>query len=472
MPRSERLPAHRVLTHLVVMVAVSVVLGVVVAGLAIPFAGLAGVGTQNLADTMDELPQELDHGGAAAAEPRSSTPRATSWPRSTPTAATGSTSRSGNVSRIMVKALVAIEDYRFYEHGPLDFKGTLRAMITNQANDGVVQGGSTITQQLVKLTLIQQADSPEEQAAATDDTYARKFNELRYAIALEEQLHQGLDPRALPQHRLLRRRRLRHPDGGQALLRGQREQAEGQAGRAARRHGQEPHRVRPDQQRGQGDRAAQRRARPDGRAQRDQPGEGRPAQGAGRSGSTSRSRRNGCVRTDGAVLLRLRPRLAVQGPAPRRDPRGADEPAADRRPHHPDHRRRRHAGDGRQRGARARLPAGPGDRRAGGGRARHRQRQGDRPVPADGPQEARRARPTSTTSSRRSSATRSAARPGRRSRSSRSRPRSSRASRSTRLFNAPASMDVQLQRLRQLPRVGAGFGGTFNDRQLDRRAAG
>ena len=44
MPRSERLPAHRVLSHLVVMAAVSVVLGVVVAGLAIPFAGLAGSG--------------------------------------------------------------------------------------------------------------------------------------------------------------------------------------------------------------------------------------------------------------------------------------------------------------------------------------------------------------------------------------------------------------------------------------------
>ena len=185
LPRSERLPAYRVLSHLVVMVAVSVVLGVVVAGLAIPFAGLAGVGTQNLADTMDELPQELTtedlpqrslildaNGGVLA------------------TIYTDGGNRVNvpirKVSRIMVKSLVAIEDYRFYEHGPLDFKGTLRAMITNQANDGVVQGGSTITQQLVKLTLIQQADTPEEQAAASDETYARKFNELRYAAALEE----------------------------------------------------------------------------------------------------------------------------------------------------------------------------------------------------------------------------------------------------------------------------------------------
>jgi membrane peptidoglycan carboxypeptidase len=185
MPRSERLPAHRVLSHLVVMAAVSVVLGVVVAGLAIPFAGLAGVGTQNLSDAMDDLPQELtaerlperslilDNKGEVLATLYVDGGNRVSVPLR-------------QVSRIMVKALVAIEDYRFYEHGPLDFKGTLRAMITNQASDGVVQGGSTITQQLVKLTLIQQADSPEEQAAASDDTYARKFNELRYAAALEE----------------------------------------------------------------------------------------------------------------------------------------------------------------------------------------------------------------------------------------------------------------------------------------------
>ncbi len=185
MPRSERLPAHKVLSHLVVMAAVSLVLGVVVAGLAIPFAGLAGVGTQNLADTMKELPKELDTERLAQ--------------RSVILDVKGDVLATiyedgGNrvevplrqVSRIMVKSIVAIEDYRFYEHGPLDLKGTVRALITNQANDGVVQGGSSITQQLVKLTLQQQAGSPEEAEAAADDTYARKFNELRYAAALED----------------------------------------------------------------------------------------------------------------------------------------------------------------------------------------------------------------------------------------------------------------------------------------------
>ena len=40
----------------------------------------------------------------------------------------------------MVKSIVAIEDYRFYQHGALDLKGTLRALVTNQANGGVGPG--------------------------------------------------------------------------------------------------------------------------------------------------------------------------------------------------------------------------------------------------------------------------------------------------------------------------------------------
>ena len=91
------------------------------------------------------------------------------------------------ITRTMVKAIVAIEDYRFYEHGALDLKGTIRAFLTNAANDGdVVQGGSSITQQLVKLTLLSQAKTKKEQEEVTDDSYARKLRELRYAIALEQ----------------------------------------------------------------------------------------------------------------------------------------------------------------------------------------------------------------------------------------------------------------------------------------------
>src|SRR3712207_9142251 len=86
----------------------------------------------------------------------------------------------------MRKAIVAIEDYRFYQHGAMDLKGTLRAFITNQANSGVVQGGSSITQQMVKQTLITQAETEAQVAAAQAETYERKFRELRYAIAFEQ----------------------------------------------------------------------------------------------------------------------------------------------------------------------------------------------------------------------------------------------------------------------------------------------
>jgi membrane peptidoglycan carboxypeptidase len=90
-----------------------------------------------------------------------------------------------DVAPVMLKAVLAIEDHRFYEHGPLDAEGTLRAFVQNQAQDEVVQGGSTITQQLVKLTLVNQAETEAEREAATAPTYERKIRELRYALGVE-----------------------------------------------------------------------------------------------------------------------------------------------------------------------------------------------------------------------------------------------------------------------------------------------
>lgn len=181
--RPEHLTPGRVASHLGVMLAVAAVLGVVVAGLAIPFAGVVGIGAKNVAETMDQLPAELETEALAQ--------RTQVLDEDGEVIATLYDQNRVNVqltdvSRMMVKAIVAIEDYRFYQHGALDLKGTLRAFITNQASSGVVQGGSSITQQLVKLTLVDQAKSKKEQAAATDESYARKLRELRYAVALEQ----------------------------------------------------------------------------------------------------------------------------------------------------------------------------------------------------------------------------------------------------------------------------------------------
>lgn len=185
----ERLTAGRVLSHVVVMLAVSAVLGVIVAGLAIPFAGVLSVGTRNAADAMDDLPEELD---TEALPQRSQILDSQGNVVATIYDQNRVEVPLSQISRTMVSAIVAIEDYRFYEHGALDLKGTLRAFLTNAANDGsTVQGGSSITQQLVKQTLVTQAKTKKEQREATasdgSSGYARKLRELRYAIALEEE---------------------------------------------------------------------------------------------------------------------------------------------------------------------------------------------------------------------------------------------------------------------------------------------
>jgi membrane peptidoglycan carboxypeptidase len=167
------------------MVGVSVLTGVLIAGLAMPFAGLLGYGAHESKDlVLEELPLHLD------TEP--------SPERTRILTARGNTLATlydqnrveldslDQIAPVMRKAIVAIEDSRFYSHGALDIQGTLRALIANQSSGETVQGGSSITQQLVKMTLIEQADTQAERLAAIDDTYARKVRELRYALGVEE----------------------------------------------------------------------------------------------------------------------------------------------------------------------------------------------------------------------------------------------------------------------------------------------
>lgn len=93
-----------------------------------------------------------------------------------------------DISPAMQDALVSIEDNRFFEHGALDLKGTMRALINNTSSDSGTQGGSTLTQQLVKLTLLQQAVTKEQQTAAKEKSVERKIRELKIAIEFEETL--------------------------------------------------------------------------------------------------------------------------------------------------------------------------------------------------------------------------------------------------------------------------------------------
>ncbi len=82
--------------------------------------------------------------------------------------------RLADVPLIVLNAVLAVEDHRFFEHGGVDLHGLLRAAWTNFRSGRVTQGGSTITQQLVKNRLL----TPRR-------TYTRKLNEAWLAAVLE-----------------------------------------------------------------------------------------------------------------------------------------------------------------------------------------------------------------------------------------------------------------------------------------------
>jgi 1A family penicillin-binding protein len=79
--------------------------------------------------------------------------------------------------RDVIDAVLSIEDRRFYQRGPIDLISVLRALRQNYEAGHVVAGGSTITQQLVKMLYL----SPER-------TYKRKIEEAALAIWLERHL--------------------------------------------------------------------------------------------------------------------------------------------------------------------------------------------------------------------------------------------------------------------------------------------
>ncbi|WP_148630826.1 transglycosylase domain-containing protein [Bacillus sp. E214] len=76
----------------------------------------------------------------------------------------------------VIDAVISIEDRRFYEHSGIDYIGIIRAAYENFTAGTVVQGGSTITQQLAKITLL----TPEQ-------TLKRKLKEVSIASQIERE---------------------------------------------------------------------------------------------------------------------------------------------------------------------------------------------------------------------------------------------------------------------------------------------
>src|SRR4051812_7455236 len=81
------------------------------------------------------------------------------------------------VPQVLVNAVLSTEDSAFYEHDGVSVRGLVRAARRNAASGAVEEGGSTITQQLVKSSIL-----------TSDRTYDRKAKEAVLAFRMEHEL--------------------------------------------------------------------------------------------------------------------------------------------------------------------------------------------------------------------------------------------------------------------------------------------
>ncbi|MGW3039839.1 transglycosylase domain-containing protein [Kitasatospora sp. NPDC001159] len=164
----------------------SVVSGVLLAGLALPVAGGIGLTAKSAAEGFEDIPDDFKtppltqatqifdaKGGLIA--------KVYERDRTVLTA--------DQMSPFMRQAQVDIEDARFYEHGAVDLKGVLRALSKNAESGTASQGASTLTQQYVKNVNVEKAgDDKDAVQEAQRKTLGRKIQELKVAIKLDEEL--------------------------------------------------------------------------------------------------------------------------------------------------------------------------------------------------------------------------------------------------------------------------------------------
>ena len=185
------------------LVTLAVVAGVLAAAMILPIVAASGILVRNEADKFTTLllntqglrqrSEILDRNGNLLAYVYS-----VDMPYYNNASSTGAITYSGwdrqpvaysQINENMINAIVAIEDSRYWVHGAIDLRGTIRAAV-NDIQHQPVQGGSTIAQQYVKNVLLlsaEEAANAQGEQAADADTLNRKLNELRMAVAAEHQ---------------------------------------------------------------------------------------------------------------------------------------------------------------------------------------------------------------------------------------------------------------------------------------------
>ncbi|PKQ27344.1 MAG: glycosyl transferase family 51 [Actinobacteria bacterium HGW-Actinobacteria-4] len=187
--RDGRVTVPQLLSSLMMFVAFSIIGGFLIAGLALPAATVATSAAEGTAELFEELPKSLQNANLPQ--------------QSNIYARDGETLLATffyqnrvvvpleQISPWMQKAVVAVEDKRFWQHNGVDGEGLMRAVYINLTTPDS-PGASTLTQQLVKNTLLQNADATGDLDAiadATEVSMARKIREMRLALAYEENVN-------------------------------------------------------------------------------------------------------------------------------------------------------------------------------------------------------------------------------------------------------------------------------------------
>jgi membrane peptidoglycan carboxypeptidase len=176
---------HNIFTNATSLLVCGLLAGVVVAAAAFPAAAMSGLAAKAGGQGFASLPSELKD---------FSSPQITRV-----YASDGRTLLSQfydefrsdvplkDISKNMQTAIITAEDRKFYEHNGVDLKGVARAFVSNNQG-GAQQGASTLTMQLVRMSLAYSATNPQEVIDATKDSPKRKISEMKYALQIEKQL--------------------------------------------------------------------------------------------------------------------------------------------------------------------------------------------------------------------------------------------------------------------------------------------
>jgi membrane peptidoglycan carboxypeptidase len=170
------------------VVVMTLVAGLLTAGVTLPLVGFSGIVARDVADTFNNL----DVGALGQPPERSALYDSEGhviayfYP--------GDVYRVpvtyNQISPVMRNAIVAIEDNLFWKQGALDPRGTLRALFSN-ASGGQLQGASTLAQQYVKnVHILQAGNNLAAATAAAYPTLQRKIQQLRQAATVEHEMTQ------------------------------------------------------------------------------------------------------------------------------------------------------------------------------------------------------------------------------------------------------------------------------------------